>query len=303
MKDPVKKSKHYDLPHRTLVNGISTALIALFIFMAEFHPLRWIFAAAVAACAAVALWEYYQLVKKKEAEPAISLGLAAAVLYIFAVFFQSQGPHLGEPFWRYAPEVILGVFLFGCFVYFTFVGRSPILNISSTFFGIIYIAVPLGLLVRIIYFFTYGKLSDPHLQGSWWVIYLISVTKGADMGGYFIGRFFGRRKLAFKVSPNKTLEGAFGGLLASMLISILVCWLGKQFGHVFEAFTYIDSIWLGILLGIVGQAGDLAESLLKRDAQVKDSNHIPGVGGLLDMVDSLLFTAPVLYIFLRIIYH
>lgn len=302
MKDPIKKSRHHDLPLRTLVNGVSAALIALFIFLAEFHPLRWIFAAAVAACAAVALWEYYQLVKKKEAAPAVSLGLIAAVLYIFAVFFQSQGPHVGEPFWRYAPVIILGVLLFGCFVYFAVVRPSPIINISTTFFGIIYIAIPLGLLVQIIYFFTYGELSDPYLQGSWWVIYLIAVTKGADMGGYFVGRLFGKHKLAIKLSPNKTLEGAIGGLLASMLLSVLICWLGKQFGHVFEAFTYFESIWLGVLLGIIGQAGDLAESLLKRDAQVKDSNQIPGVGGLLDMVDSLLFTAPVLYIFLRIIY-
>src|SRR5262249_21766389 len=147
MKDPIKKSKHHDLPHRTLVNGISVVLIALFIFLAEFHPLRWIFAAAVAACSAVTLWEYYQLVKKKEAEPATALGIVAAVLYVFAVFFQSQGPHIGEPFWRFAPVVILGVLLFGCFVYFAIVNKSPILNISTTFFGIIYIAVPLGLLV------------------------------------------------------------------------------------------------------------------------------------------------------------
>lgn len=303
MSDPIKKSKHHDLPHRILVNGVSAGLIALFIFFAQYHPLRWVFAIAVAACAAVALWEYYQLVKKKEADPAILLGLASTVLYIFAVFYKSQGPHMfWEPLWKYAPEIILGAAFFGCFVFFALTRSSPIVNISTTFLGILYIGIPLGIFIRIMYFFTYGMSSDPHLQGSWWIIYLIAVTKSADMGGYFIGRFFGKHKLAFKLSPNKTLEGAIGGLAASMLISLFICWLGKQFGHVFEAFTYFDSIWLGVLIGMMGQAGDLAESLLKRDAKVKDSNHIPGVGGLLDMVDSLLFTAPVLYIFLRIIY-
>ncbi|HEY4832651.1 MAG TPA: phosphatidate cytidylyltransferase, partial [Waddliaceae bacterium] len=75
-----------------------------------------------------------------------------------------------------------------------------------------------------------------------------------------------------------------------------------RYGHIFEAFSYLQALWLGVVVGALGQIGDLAESLLKRDANVKDSNSIPGVGGMLDMIDSLLFTAPVVYIFLRIAY-
>jgi phosphatidate cytidylyltransferase len=290
--------KNHDLAVRTLINGLSAIVIALFIFLAEIHPLRWIFVAAVSAIAAIAIWEYGGLVKKKGLEPALALSIVATVVYIFAVFFKTQGSF----FWANAPEIVLGLAFFACFVHFAISGKPPIPNIATTFFGIIYIGVPLGLLVRIIYFFTFKGADDPYLQGSWWVIYLIAVTKSADIGGYFIGRRFGRRKLALKLSPNKTLEGALGGLVASILMSFFVCFLAKKIGHTFESFSYWQSFFLGLVIGILGQIGDLAESFLKRDAKVKDSNTIPGVGGILDMLDSLLFTAPVVYIFLKAIY-
>jgi len=298
-----KPRKAKDLAQRTVINGLSAILIALFIFLAEVSALRWIFTAAVAAISATAVWEYDQLLKKKALNPATALSMVAAVLYVFAVFVKTQGPYPFLPaLWPHAPEIILALAFFGCFVHFTVITKSPLFNISTTFLGIVYIGVPLGLFVRVMYFFTFGKMEDPQLQGSWWIVYLIAVTKSADIGGYFIGSYFGKRKLAHRLSPNKTLEGALGGLLASTLMSLFICFLGKKVGHVFEEFSYIQSIWLGALVGVLGQIGDLAESLLKRDAGVKDSNTIPGVGGILDMVDSLLFTAPVVYIFLRIVY-
>ena len=298
-----KPRKATDLAQRTIINGLSAILIALFIFLVDFSALRWIFTAAVAAISATAIWEYDQLIKKKELNPATALSMVAAVLYVFAIFLKTQGPYpYLTALWPQAPEIILGLAFFGCFVHFTIISKSPLLNISTTFLGIVYIGVPLGLFVRVMYFFTFGGMEDPHHQGSWWIIYLIAATKGADIGGYFIGSYFGKRKLAHRLSPNKTLEGALGGLLASTLISLCICFLGKKMGHVFDKFSYIQSLWLGAFIGVLGQLGDLAESLLKRDADVKDSNTIPGVGGILDMVDSLLFTAPIVYMFLRIVY-
>jgi phosphatidate cytidylyltransferase len=295
--------KAKDLAQRTLINGLSAIVIAVFIFLAEVSALRWLFTAAVAAIAAIAVWEFNRLLKKKELSPAKEFTIVAAVLYIFAVFFKTQAPYPYLPsLWPHLPVIVLGLAFFGCFVYFTVKPISPLLNISTSFFGIVYIAIPLGLLVRIIYFFTYGGTEDPQLHGSWWIVYLIASTKSADIGGYFIGSYFGKRKLAHRLSPNKTLEGALGGLGAAIVMSLFICFMGKKVGGVFDAFTYIQALWLGCLIGILGQVGDLAESLLKRDAGVKDSNSIPGVGGILDMVDSLLFTAPLVYIFLRIIY-
>lgn len=291
-----------DLGIRTLINGLSLILIALLIFLAEISHLGWIFAAAVSVIGGAASWEYCQLLKKKELFPATALSVAAVCLYIFTVFIKTQSPHIFTAFWPIAPEIFLGLSFFGSFAYFVIVEKSAITNISATFFGIVYIAVPLGLLISVIYFFTYRGINDPRMQGSWWMIYLIAVTKSSDIGGYFVGRRFGRRKLAIKLSPNKTLEGAFAGLGISILASLFICFLGKSVGKVFEEFSYLQALWLGCILAVVGQIGDLAESFLKRDAGVKDSNTIPGVGGILDMLDSLLFTAPVLYVFLRMIY-
>ena len=299
----MSEKKKGDLRYRIPILTVSAILTACFIFVGAYHPLRWLFTAAAAGIASIALVEYYMLVRQKGYAPAITLGIVATVLYVFALFFKTQGPHAHwEALWQKMPEIILALAFFGCFVRFAWSGKDPIVNIATSFLGIVYLAVPFGLLVRIMYFFMFDGSADPHFQGSWWIIYLIAVTKSADMGGYFIGRFAGKRKLAFKISPNKTLEGALGGLISSILMSLLICYLGKRYGHVFVGFSYMSSIGLGILVGLAGQIGDLAESLLKRDADVKDSNTLPGVGGILDMTDSILFTSPVVYIFLRVLY-
>jgi len=300
------KKKNHDLAARTLVYGAISLVVACLIALAQAPYVRWLFTSAVALIAAVALWEYYQLGKKKGLHPAIQLGVISAILYVFAVFIKMHSSYpqesVGQSFLYHLPEVVLGLAFFACFVFYTFRNLSPILNIANTYLGIVYIAIPLGLIVRIMYFFVFGKQEDLYYRGVWWLVYLILVTKSADMGGYFIGRFFGKHKLAIRLSPNKTYEGAVGGLLSAVLISLIISCLGKTLGAVFIEFTYVQAIWLGAVIGIFGQLGDLAESLLKRDANVKDSNKIPGIGGMLDMVDSLLLSAPVVYIFLRIYY-
>jgi phosphatidate cytidylyltransferase len=136
------------------------------------------------------------------------------------------------------------------------------------------------------------------LAGTVLVMFPIAVTWATDTGAYTLGRMFGRHKLIPSVSPSKTVEGALGGLL----FSILGTWLYVQF--LLEPFSQLSLAPLGILVfaivvGIVGQVGDLAESLLKREAGVKDSSKLlPGHGGILDRFDSLLFVLPVAYLLL-----
>ncbi len=291
-----------DLGCRALVNGLSAILIAVIIFFAQYAYFKWFFVAAVALIASVALWEFYQLLYNKGLYPATNIGIITTIIYIFAVFYKTQGPHAyWGSLWQRIPEVILALAFFSLFVYYAFNEKSPIINISTTFLGVVYIGIPFGLVIRAMYFFQFDGGEDFHYQGSWWIIYLIAVTKSADMGGYFIGRLFGRKKLAHRLSPNKTLEGAIGGLASSILMSLLVCYIGRRF-DAFGGFTYSASIWFGLIVGFIGQLGDLAESMLKRDADVKDSNTIPGVGGVLDMSDSILFTSPVIFLFLRVLY-
>jgi phosphatidate cytidylyltransferase len=126
--------------------------------------------------------------------------------------------------------------------------------------------------------------------GAAWIVFVLAITFLSDTGAYFSGRAFGRHRMAPYISPKKSWEGAIGGIIASILAGIVCVWL----------LGLPVSLWAGGLLGavgsIAGQAGDLAESLIKRQVDIKDSGKIiPGHGGILDRIDSLLFTAPVLY--------
>lgn len=123
-----------------------------------------------------------------------------------------------------------------------------------------------------------------------WLFLVLACTFGADTGAYFAGRHLGRHKLAPKVSPGKTIEGFLGGILASIGVAFLVKFI------IYNGFSNFQCVAVGTLVGVVGPAGDLAESLIKRSVGVKDSGKlIPGHGGMLDRVDALLFTAPVVY--------
>ena len=118
-----------------------------------------------------------------------------------------------------------------------------------------------------------------------------------DDRAYVIGSLIGRHKMIPRISPGKTWEGFAGAILTSLVISI---GLTRLMGGRVPALTFADSIILGLLLPLVSVVGDLAESVVKRDASIKDSGHtIPGIGGALDLIDSILFTAPVLYFYLQ----
>jgi phosphatidate cytidylyltransferase len=152
-------------------------------------------------------------------------------------------------------------------------------------FGLLYIAWLLSFFVKI-KFMPRGE----HL-----VVFLILVTKMGDVGAYFAGSYFGRHPLIPRISPRKTVEGTVGGLAASVLTAAL----SKAY---LPEFPYGHLITLGLLLGILGQVGDLAESLIKRDCDAKDSGtNMSGFGGVLDMLDSLLFTTPIFYFYLRVL--
>jgi phosphatidate cytidylyltransferase len=288
-----KEKKLKDLPFRLLINGIGTFILAFFIIFAEFGFFRWLFATFVVAVASIALWEYNRMTQKKGFHYSNTLSLSALIAYLFSVFLRSQGIRLIF----FEPIPVLFIIFFCFFLYFSWKKLSPIGNISTMLFGILYLGIPMGLIIDIMYYFP-----GLRFEGTWWVFYLIAVTKSADMGGYFIGRRFGKRSLALKLSPNKTFEGAIGALFASVAVSLLLCFLGKK-AEAFSFFSYGESLLMGFIIGIFGQFGDLAESLLKRDAGVKDSNTLPGVGGILDMIDSILFTTPIVYYFIRNTYN
>lgn len=157
---------------------------------------------------------------------------------------------------------------------------KPLENIAFGIFGVAYLAIPFGLIIS-------SSFDSEGNYQAWHILYFFFFMWASDTGAYFAGRFFGKRKLFERLSPKKTIEGFIGGMLASGLLG----WLAfSQLGK----FGLIEWIAIGVLLSITGTAGDLFESMLKRQAGIKDSGNIlPGHGGILDRFDSALLSAPV----------
>lgn len=156
-------------------------------------------------------------------------------------------------------------------------------GVAATLLGLIYVSLTLGLLVVV----QVSPMSRG--LGRQWVFFLLLVVWLGDTGAYYIGRVFGRHPLAPLISPKKTIEGTLGGLLGNLLASVL----GKQI--LLSDAALLHLMVLALLMGVVSQIGDLAESALKRGAGVKDSsNLLPGHGGMLDRIDGVLFASPVM---------
>ncbi len=230
-----------------------------------------IFAFGCAGAVALVLWEFYRLPMAKACDPLDKIGVVTGAAYILSLFV------IHSFFWL--PFLVLGVSLVWSFAAFFMKGSSPIINLSVTYFGLFYLALPLGFFVLI---------SELPFDSRMWLYYALAVPKLTDVGAFFGGYFFGKHPLAPEISPNKTVEGALLGLLAATVTSLLFApWL---------TLTPFQAILSGLLIGFFAQFGDAAESLLKRDAKIKDSGRLPGLGGLLDIMDSLVFSLPLVYI-------
>ncbi|HOP46143.1 MAG TPA: phosphatidate cytidylyltransferase [Desulfobacteraceae bacterium] len=185
-----------------------------------------------------------------------------------------------------APVIIL----FCAFVTMTFFvmthsssGQEKTAEISTAVLGPIYIAVPLVMMIMI----------DFMPNGNIWIFFILVIIFANDTGGFYFGKLFGRHKLHEAVSPNKTWEGAIGGAVSSIITGFLFVYLMD-----FQK-PDIKILLLVLVISVSGQIGDLAESMLKRNGGIKDSGYVlPGHGGILDRIDGLLFSIPILYLYL-----
>ena len=176
----------------------------------------------------------------------------------------------------------------GAFMWVLFRGRQPyIANVATTLLGIIYCGwFPLHLI------FLRHLSSERFHDGLGFVVLMFTAILMTDIGCYYAGRHLGKHKLAPIVSPNKTIEGSIGGAIAAVIGALII-------GYFLQLEWYF-SVMLGFLCTVFAQIGDLCESLLKRDAGVKDSGHsLPGHGGFLDRTDSFILTIPVMYYFCK----
>lgn len=262
------------MPIKRIISA--AALIVVIIAALVF---RWLFNIAIIFFIVLGLYEFFSMVEKKGVGIYKYFGIAIGVIIPLSILLRF------EPTKKWELLFIVLTLLFLILMQFKRRDNSGVVaDISTTIFGILYVSWFLSFLI---------KIRD--LPGGVGLLAsALLITKSCDIGAYLIGVRFGKKPLMPRVSPNKSVEGAIGGLAFSIL-SAAAC-------KPFLGFSYAHLVFLGLFLGILGQLGDLSESLIKRDCRVKDSGNIfPGMGGVLDSVDSLLFTAPVFYFYLSII--
>jgi phosphatidate cytidylyltransferase len=255
---------------------LSLAGLVIFIFP------NWVFSLLAAALVGIGLAEFFGIAEKRGILVYKYFGIIIGTLVPVITYFQ-----LGmEGYFTVEPIMIMIACLFLFVLQFTRRDTSQaITSISVTMFGLLYIAWLFSFFIKL-------KFLP---QGALLVAFIILVTKIGDVGAYFVGSFIGKRALIPRISPKKTVEGTIGGLVFSLLAALA----SKLY---LPSFSFAHLFTLGILLGILGQVGDLAESVLKRDSGVKDSGaNMPGFGGVLDMIDSLLFTVPIFYFYVVVL--
>lgn len=247
----------------------------------------WGFRLVITLLVGLGLFEFYALAEKKGFRVGKFFSTGMGILVPLLAY---RTPLTRETLAAYPFLTVLFFLIFFGYQFAKGENEGSLAGLSVTVAGIAYIAVLFSFLIPL-------RMESPALAA-----YLILVTKGGDMGAYLIGSFLGRHPLVPRVSPNKTVEGTLGALVASMGLSLFFAkpLLGGSFPFNFGIWNGVFYAMIGFILGVVGMCGDLAESLIKRDCKTKDTRKfIPGMGGILDVLDSLLFTAPLFYAMVR----
>lgn len=227
----------------------------------------------------LALREFYIVAIRSRSLPQKYYGSIIGVAFFIAGFLWHQFDH-GAYFSLLLIPMVSFVFIFELYRNH----KHPVLNLATTLLGIFYVSVPIMLLNHIVY--LDGSFNGKILLGIFIIIW------ASDTGAYVFGISFGKHRLFERISPKKSWEGFFGGIIVSQVAALLLT-------HYFGSLSYLH--W-GVIAGIIavfGTLGDLVESMIKRSVKIKDSGNIlPGHGGILDRFDSLLFTIPVIFTYL-----
>ena len=249
-------------------------LSVLTVFSVAYYPL-----CGLVCCLLIliALYEFFYMVEKKGVRLFKPLGLLVGALIPITIYFRFSI----QEGWQFL-FVVIGIFILFLSELIKKDAHQSVLSISATVFGVIYISWCFSFLIRI------RQLPE----GAMLTGFLILVTKSSDVGAYLWGKKFGKTRLLKRISPKQSLEGAIGGFFTSLVIGVI-------FSLFIGSINFWGKFFLIIILAIIAQLGDLFESLIKRDCQVKDSGKLlPGMGGILDVIDSLIFTAPTFYLYL-----
>jgi phosphatidate cytidylyltransferase len=256
------------------------------------------FYALISVFGLIALWEFYGMLDHRSLPNFKVTGMICGTVMLVGSFyyFAKIGPAQSYDF----ETAVLLFFLLTVFTRQMFARLrhdEPLQTMAYTLFGLLYVLWLFNFITKIVY--VMPRSSSGAVTGQFYVLYLIAVTKFSDMGAYLTGSVVGRHLMIPHISAKKTWEGFFGALVFALLCSLALFKLMP--GHL-SVLTWTHATILGLLLGFAAVIGDLAESIIKRSTGVKDSgNLLPGIGGALDLLDSLLFTAPLLFFYLRLV--
>lgn len=258
-----------------------------------------IYLAVVLVIGAAAQYEFYGLIVDKGAKPIRSVGMSFGAAVIVVAYFGNE----------YQAMLLMTATLLVLMI--AQLGKNEIheamASISGTFFGVFYVSWLLSHAILLRKFdMAAAAQYDPATlvtlgfgpgSGIFFMVYTLVSVVGCDVGAYFAGRAWGHRKLAPEISPNKSVEGALGGIIAAGLFGLSVKLIFDQFWPDWSAgIPWSAALGFAVLLAVVGIIGDLVESLLKRDAAVKDTGSLlPGMGGVLDRIDAPLLGLPAMY--------
>lgn len=274
------------------MSRIITAVIVLPFLIASIliSWLQPLFVALAAAAMVAGLFEFYVLAKRRDLKPDTAIGYLAAAALFTIFYFNDPGPMSDLLMMQMIPLILI-VFTAATLIAATLRGGpydKMIASSGATILGVLFVVLLGGHLVAVRTGFNQALSADL-------LSFFFLVLMGADTGAYYVGKAFGKHKLAPSISPGKTWEGVAGGLLTGLLMATIAhFWF-------FRELPLKLALPLAAVMTVVGIFGDLTESALKRSAGAKDAaNILPGHGGLLDRLDSLLFNAPVIYYFGRI---
>lgn len=269
--------------YRSLGQRSLTALIGIPIVLVCVWLGGWWAFAACALLVVLGAYELHRMMLHEGYHPLISISLILSLFFLVAAMLPQQRPLLLEA------GLALALLITFPILFFRKRLDGAMVDWSLTVAIAIYLGWPLSL-IPMLRGFQVGFSS-----GLWWLLTLLLGVWGFDTGAFFAGHFFGRHKLAPNISPGKTWEGVAGGLVFSVAAALL-CTV-RPLGV-----SWYLAVLLGLLIGIAAALGDLAESLIKRQTHVKDSGQfIPGHGGVLDRIDSMLFAVIVVYFFAQFI--
>src|SRR5437899_6005793 len=281
-----------------LFRFISTIVLWSVALVIAFSGYEFAFYALICAFGLIALWEFYRMLDHRGLPnfKITAMICGAVMLGGSFYYFAKMGPARSYDF----EVAVLVFFLLTVFARQMFARLrhdEPLQTMAYTLFGLLYVLWLFNFITKIVYLTP--RSSAGQLTGQFYVLFLIAVTKFADMGAYLTGSVIGRHLMVPHISGKKTWEGFFGAIVFALLCSLALFKLMP--GHL-AALTWTHATILGLLLGFAAVVGDLAESIIKRITDLKDSgNLVLGIDGPIDLSDSLLFTAPLLFFYLRLV--